>query len=70
MKKPRGFAALTPERRKEIAALGAKAVREAGTAHKFTHETAKAAGKKGGESNARRLIEQDKANRKGKNNGK
>ncbi len=45
---PRGFAAITPERRREISARGGKAAHAAGTAHKFTTEEAQAAGRKGG----------------------
>ena len=44
----RGFAAMTPERRREIASLGGKAAHAAGTAHQFTTEEAVAAGAKGG----------------------
>lgn len=44
----RGFASLSPERRKEIASNGGKKAHENGTAHKWTQETAKAAGHKGG----------------------
>lgn len=46
--KPRGFAAMTPERHKEIASTGGKAAHRLGVAHKFTKEQASAAGKKGG----------------------
>lgn len=48
IKKPRGFAAISPERRKEISSLGGKAAHAAGTAHKYTPEEAQAAGRKGG----------------------
>lgn len=48
MAKPRGFAAMNPERVKEIASRGGKAAHEAGTAHRFTKEEASAAGRKGG----------------------
>ena len=44
----RGFAALTPERRRELASKGGKAVHAAGTGHQFTIEEARAAGSKGG----------------------
>lgn len=46
--KKRGFALLSPERRKEIASLGGKACHAKGTAHEFTSEEAKVAGHKGG----------------------
>jgi len=47
MKKPRGFAAITPERRKEIAGQGGRAAHASGNAHEFTSEEARAAGSKG-----------------------
>lgn len=43
----RGFASLSPEKRKEIARSGGRAASIKGTAHKFTHDEAVAAGKKG-----------------------
>ena len=46
--KPRGFAAISADRRREIAAKGGKAAHAAGAAHTFTSDEAKAAGKKGG----------------------
>ena len=47
-KKPRGFACLTPEQRREIASMGGQKSHRNGTAHKFTQEEASEAGKKGG----------------------
>lgn len=44
----RGFAAMDREAVRAIASLGGKAAHEAGTAHQFTTEEARAAGKKGG----------------------
>lgn len=44
----RGFASMTPERRREIAALGGRSAHAQGTAHKWTKEEAAEAGKKGG----------------------
>ena len=49
----RGFAALPPERQLELARLGGKAAHKAGTAHEFTPEEAKAAGRKGGQTVSR-----------------
>lgn len=46
----RGFAAMSPEKQKSIASQGGKAAHAAGTAHEFTSEEAREAGKKGGES--------------------
>ena len=47
-KKPRGFACLTPEQRRAIASMGGQKSHRNGTSHKFTHEKASEAGKKGG----------------------
>lgn len=47
-KQLRGFALLSPERRKEIACKGGKAAHKAGTAHCWNSEEAKVAGRKGG----------------------
>ncbi len=44
----RGFASLTPERRREIAQLGGRTAHPLGTAHEFTSEEAREAGLKGG----------------------
>jgi general stress protein YciG len=49
LRKPRGFAALDPVARREIAGRGGKAAHQKGTAHEFTTEEARAAGRKGGE---------------------
>lgn len=46
--KKMGFAAISPERQREIASLGGKAAHRKGTAHQFTPETGKIAGRKGG----------------------
>lgn len=43
-----GFAAMSPEKQREIASLGGKAAHRKGTAHQFTPEEAKIAGRKGG----------------------
>ena len=47
-KKQRGFAALPAEKVRELARLGGTAAHRAGTAHQFTTEEARAAGRKGG----------------------
>ena len=47
-KKPRGFAALTPERRRELASKGGASAHRSGRAHQFTPAEASAAGRKGG----------------------
>ena len=40
----RGFAAMSPERQREIASLGGRAAHQSGHAHEFTPEEARAAG--------------------------
>lgn len=47
-KKKRGFAAMDPKKVAEIASKGGKAAHAAGTAHQFSSEEARTAGKKGG----------------------
>lgn len=49
-KKLQGFAALTPERRSEIASMGGKESQRRGTAYRWTSEKAQEAGRKGGQS--------------------
>ncbi len=45
----RGFASMDAHKQKEIARKGGKAAHEKGTAHEFTTDEARAAGRKGGE---------------------
>ncbi|TDR81965.1 KGG domain-containing protein [Paludibacterium purpuratum] len=45
-----GFASMDEERQREIASKGGHAAHEKGTAHKFTPEEAREAGRKGGET--------------------
>lgn len=45
----RGFASMDAEKQREIARKGGKAAHEKGTAHEFTADEARAAGRKGGE---------------------
>ena len=45
----RGFASMDPARQREIASQGGKAAHAKGTAHEFTPDEARVAGKKGGE---------------------
>ena len=52
--KPRGFAALSPERRKEVAHMGAVAAHQAGTAYRWDSEAARVAGARGGRAKRRR----------------
>lgn len=44
----RGFASMSPEKQREIASKGGKAAHAKGTAHQFTSEEARIAGRKGG----------------------
>lgn len=48
--RPKGFAAMSKDKVSAIASRGGKAAHVAGTAHKFTHDEAVAAGRKGGKS--------------------
>lgn len=50
VRKPRGFAAMSSDKVREIASKGGKAAHVAGTAHKFSLEEARAAGTKGGKA--------------------
>lgn len=56
MTQQRGFALMPKARQREIASKGGTAAHEKGTAHEFTTEEARAAGKKGGEK-----VSQDRA---------
>src|SRR3954466_3458004 len=47
-RRPRGFAAMDRSRVSEIASKGGKAAHAAGTAHQFSSDEARNAGKKGG----------------------
>jgi len=42
----RGFAAMDPQRQREIASLGGRAAHQSGHAHEFTSEEARVAGRK------------------------
>lgn len=66
-KSKRGFASMSKERQREIAAAGGRAAHRAGTAHEFTSEKAREAGRKGGLA-----VSQDRAHmsRIGKVGGK
>ncbi|MBW3655489.1 MAG: hypothetical protein KY444_05240 [Gemmatimonadetes bacterium] len=46
----RGFASMDPQRQRQIASEGGKAAHEKGTAHEFTSEEAREAGRKGGQA--------------------
>jgi len=46
--KKRGFGSMDPDRQRQIARQGGKAAHERGSAHEFTSDEARAAGRKGG----------------------
>ncbi len=46
----RGFASMSPEKQREIASKGGKAAHAKGTAHQFTPDEARVAGRKGGQA--------------------
>jgi general stress protein YciG len=55
-KSQRGFASMDREKQRQIASKGGHAAHEKGTAHEFTPEEARAAGRKGGE-----VVSRDRA---------
>ena len=60
-KSNRGFASTDPQRQREIASEGGRAAHEKGTAHEFTSEEAREAGRKGGmarSANRRNAVNQ------------
>ena len=48
-KERRGFASMSTEKQREIASKGGRAAHEKGTAHEWTPDEARAAGRKGGQ---------------------
>ena len=48
-KERRGFASMSPEKQREIASKGGRAAHEKGTAHEWTADEARNAGRKGGQ---------------------
>ena len=63
----RGFASMDREKQREIARKGGRAAHEKGTAHEFTADEARAAGRKGGE---RVSADRDHMSRIGRLGGK
>ena len=61
----RGFAAMSPERQREIASKGGRAAHEKGTAHEFTSEEARHAGRRGGEAVSRDRAHMARIGRRG-----
>jgi hypothetical protein len=57
-KEDRGFASMDRSKQREIASKGGKAAHQKGTAHEWTSEEAREAGRKGGMASHRRKQEQ------------
>ena len=76
-KEDRGFASMDRAKQREIASKGGKAAHQKGTAHEWTSEEARDAGRKGGIASHRRRREQmgstgggsDSANDRGSSSG-
>jgi general stress protein YciG len=49
----RGFASMEPDKQRQIAEKGGRAAHAKGTAHEFTSDEAREAGRKGGQSVSR-----------------
>ena len=63
-KERRGFASMTPEKQREIASKGGRAAHQKGTAHEWTSEEARSAGRKGGQisrGGRARLVDEQSA---------
>ena len=57
-KEDRGFASMDRNKQRDIASKGGKAAHQKGTAHEWTSEEAREAGRKGGMASHRRKQEQ------------
>lgn len=68
-KEDRGFASMDPAKQREIASKGGKAAHQKGTAHEWTSEEARDAGRKGGIASHRRRREQTGGNDAESNQG-
>ena len=55
-KSRRGFASMSPDKQKLIASKGGKTAHRKGTAHKWTSEEARNAGRKGGKARHRTRV--------------
>jgi general stress protein YciG len=55
-KSRRGFAAMAPEQQRRIASMGGKAAHVQGTAHEFTTEQAREAGRIGGKRLRQKML--------------
>lgn len=61
VKSTRGFAAMDPQRQRDIASEGGRAAHEQGKAHKFTPDEAREAGRKGGMASGAARASKSKA---------
>jgi hypothetical protein len=71
-KERRGFASMSPEKQREIASKGGRAAHQKGTAHEWTSEEARSAGRKGGQisrGGRGRLVESETATAEPEENG-
>jgi general stress protein YciG len=68
-KSNRGFASMDPERQRQIASEGGRAAHEKGTAHEFTSEEAREAGRKGGMARSANRSKANQANQSGSSSG-
>src|SRR5215216_645733 len=64
-KSPRGFAAMDQEKQREIASKGGRAAHSKGTAHEFSPDEAREAGRKGGQVVSRNRAHMAAIGRKG-----
>lgn len=67
-KEDRGFASMDRSKQREIASKGGKAAHQKGTAHEWTSEEAREAGRKGGMASHRRKQQQGGAGESGAGN--
>ena len=68
-KEDRGFASMDRSKQREIASKGGKAAHQKGTAHEWTSEEAREAGRKGGMASHRRKQEQQQGSDSGESGG-
>jgi general stress protein YciG len=68
-KEDRGFASMDRSKQREIASKGGKAAHQKGTAHEWTSEEAREAGRKGGMASHRRKQEQQSGGSPSENDG-
>src|ERR1044072_3437056 len=61
----RGFASMDPTKQREIASKGGRAAHAKGTAHEFTSDEARVAGRKGGQAVSRHRAQRSAIRREG-----